>query len=66
MHALLQQLKQMLMDTRKEWLNEMVSRYHLPQDGLWKYYGYQSLDDLARDLNEQDELLEHEQRLFDT
>ncbi|MFG0885675.1 hypothetical protein ACRTDO_13520 [Vibrio furnissii] len=66
MHALLQQLKQMLMDTRKEWLNEMVSRYHLPQDGLWKYYGYQSPDDLARDLNEQDELLEHEQRLFDT
>jgi hypothetical protein len=44
------QLNQLLSDTRREWIQEVLYNYRLTNKKLWYYYGYQSSNEMKEDL----------------
>lgn len=44
------QLNQLLSDTRREWMREVLYNYRLTNKKLWYYYGYQSSNEMKEDL----------------
>ncbi|MDK9762470.1 hypothetical protein KI743_10690 [Vibrio sp. D420a] len=44
------QLNQLLSDTRREWMREVLYNYCLTNKKLWYYYGYQSSNEMKEDL----------------
>ncbi|WP_434763889.1 hypothetical protein [Vibrio fortis] len=44
------QLNQLLSDTRREWMREVLYNYRLTNKKLWYYYGYKSSNEMKADL----------------
>lgn len=49
MSKLLKVLAELVIETRKQWMRELVSNFKLSDSNLWKYYGYKSLDSYQED-----------------
>lgn len=47
------QLNQLLSDTRREWMREVLYNYRLTNKKLWYYYGYHSSNEMKEDLLQQ-------------
>ena len=44
------QINQLINDTRREWMREVLYNYRITNKKLWYYYGYQSSNKMKEDL----------------
>ncbi|GAM58197.1 hypothetical protein JCM19232_3658 [Vibrio ishigakensis] len=40
----------LIAETRKQWIKELVYGYRISGTDVWEYYGYQSKEELVKDL----------------
>lgn len=54
MNRFTQAIKQLIINTRKQWINEMVYGYRISGAQVWQYYGYQSREEFKDDITSDD------------
>lgn len=50
MNQFMKTLHQLVTENRKMWIKEVVYGYRISNKYLWKYYGYQSPNEMKNDL----------------
>lgn len=50
MNKFMTNIHQLITNTRKMWIREIVYEYRISNKDLWKYYGYRSPNEMKSDL----------------
>lgn len=50
MKKLMLQIDQLIYDTRRQWMKEVLYNYQIRSKNLWRYYGYDSSIEMEYDL----------------
>ncbi len=46
------QIQQLVTNTRREWIKEVLYNYQITSKNLWRYYGYHSPNEMKQDLKQ--------------